>query len=113
MDATTKPQPRWFHLTPGRCLAGLLAVEVLLWLSERIGWLGWHKGYAVLTGVAVMGVAMLLMLVAESGSDLSLTLMLMLKHAKVRIKTMDLKIASIALTSDATLLTRNTSELDN
>ena len=42
---------------------GLLAVEVLLWLSERFGWLGWHKGYAVLTGVAVVGVAMVLMLV--------------------------------------------------
>ena len=41
----------------------LLAVEVLLWLSDRFGWLGWHKGYAVLTGVAVVGVAMLLMLV--------------------------------------------------
>ena len=36
---------------------------MLLWLSERFGWLGWHKGYAVLTGVAVVGVAMLLMLV--------------------------------------------------
>ena len=36
---------------------------MLLWLSERFGWLGWHKGYAVLTGVAVVGVAMLVMLV--------------------------------------------------
>ena len=34
---------------------------MLLWLSERFGWLGWHKGYAVLTCVAVVGVAMLLM----------------------------------------------------
>ena len=33
---------------PSRCL---------LWLSDRFGWLGWHKGYAVLTGVAG-GVAM-------------------------------------------------------
>ena len=32
---------------------------MLLWLSERFGWLGWHKGYAVLTGVAAVGVAML------------------------------------------------------
>ena len=63
MDATTPPQTRWFHLTPGRFVLALLAVEVLLWLSERIGWPGWHKGYAVLTGVASVGVVMLLMLV--------------------------------------------------
>ena len=55
------PHNRRLHFTPGRFLIGLLAVEVLLWLSERFGWLGWHKGYAVLTGVAVVGVAMLLM----------------------------------------------------
>ena len=63
MDDTTQARVRWFHLTPGRFVLALLAVEVLLWLSERFGWLGWHKGYAVLTGVAVVGVAMLLMLV--------------------------------------------------
>ena len=30
------PQPsiRWFHPTPGRLVLALLAVEVLLWLSE-------------------------------------------------------------------------------
>ncbi|MGA2253866.1 MAG: hypothetical protein ABSG53_04320 [Thermoguttaceae bacterium] len=44
-------------------MLALLAVEVLLWLSERFGWLGWHKAYAVLTCVASVGVAMLLMLV--------------------------------------------------
>ena len=33
-----------------------------------------------------------------------------LKAAKVRVKTMDLKIASIALSRGATLLTRNTSD---
>ena len=61
----TDPDPklRWFHLTPGRFVLALLAVEVLLWLSERFGWLGWHKGYAVLTGLAVVGVAMVVMLV--------------------------------------------------
>ena len=62
MDATAQTQTRWFHLTPGRFVLALLAVEVLLWLSERFGWLGWHKGYAVLTGVAAVGVAMLVML---------------------------------------------------
>ena len=54
---------RWFHLTPDRLVLPLLAVEVLLWLSERFGWLGWHKGYAVLTSVAVVGGAMFAMLV--------------------------------------------------
>jgi hypothetical protein len=60
MDAPT--QSRWFHVTPGRFVIGLLAVEGLLWLSDRFGWLGWHKGYAVLTGVASVGVAMVLLL---------------------------------------------------
>ncbi len=60
MDATTRA--RWFHPTPGRFVLALLAVEVLLWLSDRFGWLGWHKGYAVLAAVANVGVAMLLML---------------------------------------------------
>jgi len=59
MDASTKR--RWFHPTPGRFVFTLLAVEVLLWLSERFGWLGWHKGYAVLACVASVGVAMLVM----------------------------------------------------
>ena len=44
-------------------MIGLLAVEVLPWLSERFGWLGWHKGYAVLTAVACVGVAMVLLVV--------------------------------------------------
>ena len=62
MNDTTQARLRWFHLTPGRFVIGLLAVEVLPWLSDRFGWLGWHKGYAVLTGVAAVGAAMLLML---------------------------------------------------
>lgn len=36
-----------------------------------------------------------------------------LKSSRVRIGTMDLKIASIALSSDATLLTRNLSDFQN
>ena len=63
MIDTTPTRVRWLHPTPGRFVLALLAVEVLLWLSERFGWLGWHKGYAVLTGVAVVGVAMVLVLV--------------------------------------------------
>jgi len=63
MDGTTQPRTRWFHLTPGRFVLALLVVECLLWLSERYGWLGWHKGYAVLTAVAAVGLAMIAMLV--------------------------------------------------
>ena len=58
-----KPKLRWFNPTPGRFVLLLLAVEFLLWLLDRFGWLGWHKGYAVLGGVAVVCVAMVLMLV--------------------------------------------------
>jgi hypothetical protein len=63
MDATTQARVRWYRLTPGRFLIGLLAVELLLWLSDRFGRLPWHKGYAVLTCVAVAGVGMVLMAV--------------------------------------------------
>ncbi len=62
MDDTTQARVRWFQPTPGHVIVGLLAVECLLWLSERMGWLGWHKGCAVLTGVALVSVAMVLML---------------------------------------------------
>jgi hypothetical protein len=61
MDASTDAQLRWFRLTPGRFVPALLLIESLLWLTDRFGW--WHKGYAVLTAVAAVGVAMLLLLV--------------------------------------------------
>jgi hypothetical protein len=53
---------RWFRLAPHHCLATLLAVEGSLWLSNRLGWPSWHKGYAVLTAVAAVALTMLLML---------------------------------------------------
>ena len=42
----------------------LLAVEGLLWLSERFQWFPFnaHKGWTVLIGVAVVGVVLALML---------------------------------------------------
>ena len=43
-------------------ILGLLVVECLLWLSERFQWPTWHKGYAVLTAVAVVGVVFMVML---------------------------------------------------
>ena len=52
---------RWFRLSPDHCLGTLLAVEGLLWLSNRLGWPPWHKGYAVLTAVAAVAGTMLLM----------------------------------------------------
>jgi hypothetical protein len=52
---------RWFRLTPDHCLGTLLAIEGLLWLSNRLGWPPWHKGYAVLTAVATVAGTMLLM----------------------------------------------------
>jgi hypothetical protein len=55
-------KPRWFHLTPDRLILALLAVEGLLWLSDRLGCQAWHKGYAVLTAVASAAASMLLML---------------------------------------------------
>jgi len=56
------PKPRWYRLTPGRLILGLLVVECLLFLSERFQWPTWHKGYAVLIAVASVVVAMILML---------------------------------------------------
>ena len=59
----TDPIPRRRpHLTPAWLIFGLLVVEGLLWLSERYRWPTWHKGYAVLTAVAAVGVVMIVML---------------------------------------------------
>ena len=60
--AAPKTSIRWFCLTPGRVVVALLAVEGLLWLSNWLGWPTWHKGYAVLSVVAVVGLSILLML---------------------------------------------------
>jgi hypothetical protein len=56
------PKPRWYRLTPDRLILALLAVQGPLWLSDRLGWPAWHKGYAVLTAVASVGAAFLAML---------------------------------------------------
>lgn len=55
-------QPRWYRFTPDRLVIGLLILECLLWLSERLDWPLWHKAYAVLTAVAIVGVTVLVML---------------------------------------------------
>ncbi len=55
---------RRFRFTPSWLIFGLLVVEGLLWLSERYRWFWFNekKGWTVLIGVAVVGVAMLVML---------------------------------------------------
>jgi hypothetical protein len=55
MDAT--PQTRRLRLTPDRCVLLLLLVEALLFLSNWLAWPAWHKGYAVLACVAMVGLA--------------------------------------------------------
>ena len=49
----------WYRLTPGRAVVGLLVVECLLWLSNWLGWPHWHRGYAVLTAVALVPAALM------------------------------------------------------
>ncbi len=63
MDAP-EPKRRPFRPTPAWLIFGLLVVEGLLWLSERYTWFWFNekKGWTVLIGVAVVGVAMLVML---------------------------------------------------
>ncbi len=60
--AEPKPRPRWYHPMPVWLIYGLAVVEGLLWLSERFQWPMWHKGYAVLTAVAIVGVGFAVML---------------------------------------------------
>jgi hypothetical protein len=57
---TPKPTLRWFHFTPDRCLAGLLATEVFLLLSEQFHW--FPKGWTVLIAVAAAVVTILFLL---------------------------------------------------
>jgi hypothetical protein len=56
------PRPRWPRLTPASLVLLLLAVASLLWLSNWLAWPAWHKGYAVLSCVAAVGVVILVML---------------------------------------------------
>jgi hypothetical protein len=62
---TPNPQPRWYHLTPDRFVFGLLAVEVFLLLSEGGQWFAFNenKGWTVLIGLAVLGLAILVLFV--------------------------------------------------
>jgi hypothetical protein len=61
----TTPTHRWYHPTPDRYFVGLLAVQVLLFLSDRFDWLPFNekKGWTVLIAVGVVGVAVVVMLI--------------------------------------------------
>ncbi len=59
---TTSKPTRRFSPTPAWLIFGLLVVEGLLFLSDRVHWPTWHKGYAVLIAVASVCVVMLFML---------------------------------------------------
>jgi hypothetical protein len=62
---TVTPKPHWYHPTPARFFIGLLAVQVLLFLSERFRWFPFneHKGWTVLIAVGVVGLAVVVMLI--------------------------------------------------
>jgi len=60
MDTPEPVKRRWFHVSPDRLVLLLLVVECLLWLSDWLGW--WHKGYAVVATIAVVGAALILLL---------------------------------------------------
>jgi hypothetical protein len=40
---TTETKLHWLRLTPDRFIAGLLAAECVVWLSDRLGWPEWHS----------------------------------------------------------------------
>jgi hypothetical protein len=57
MDAP-ETKKRSFRFSPRHFVAVLLIAECLIWLSNRLGWPYWQKGYAVLSTLAVLGVAL-------------------------------------------------------
>jgi hypothetical protein len=63
MSNALKTGRHWLRLTPGRLIFCLIVAESLFWLSDRLGWPAWHKGYAVLSCIALLGGTILVMLV--------------------------------------------------
>jgi hypothetical protein len=61
MDAA-ETKKRWFRFSPGGFVGVLLAMECLIWLSNRLEWPHWQKGYGVLSTLATLGVALIAML---------------------------------------------------
>ncbi|MCX7425911.1 MAG: hypothetical protein NTW96_09880 [Planctomycetia bacterium] len=61
---TAKCERRWYHLTPGRFVAALLVLEIVLALSERFQWfaVNRHKGWTLLIATAALASAVLVLL---------------------------------------------------
>jgi len=61
----SRPNRRWYHITPDRLIIGLLAVEGFLFLSEWFQWFAFNekKGYTVLIAVAAVCLLVVVMLV--------------------------------------------------
>ena len=62
--SSTTPQRRWYHPSPDRLIVGLLAVLILLFLSQQFQWFAFNgrKGWTVLIATAVLGLAMVVLL---------------------------------------------------
>ena len=61
--ADVPEKPRWYRLTPDRCVVALLALEGFLLLSAWFRWFPFneHKGWTVLICLATVGAALVLM----------------------------------------------------
>jgi hypothetical protein len=63
MPSVTPPQ-RWYHPSPDRLILGLLAVQILLFLSQQFQCFAFNerKGWTVLIATAVLGLTMVVLL---------------------------------------------------
>jgi hypothetical protein len=59
---TREPRPRWFRLTPGRFVLGLVVVEGFLVLSQQFERFALNKGYTALIALATAAAIILFML---------------------------------------------------
>ena len=62
--AVPQTRLRWYRLAPDRFVIGLLALESLLWASDRFQWFGFNhqKGWTVVIVLAAVSTTVLLML---------------------------------------------------
>jgi hypothetical protein len=60
----SKPNRRWYRITPGRLFIGLLMMQVFLFLSEQCQWFAFNqkKGWTVLIAVGLTLLAILVLL---------------------------------------------------
>ncbi len=66
IQTVTNPnlKPRWYRPTPDRLILGLLAIEILLLLSEQFQWFPFNekKGWTVLIAIAAVCLVLVVML---------------------------------------------------